>query len=183
MRALPETRQIVPAAKPADPLRDSSADVWARWSRDREQRRVEALMRLEAENRALMTAPLYPHECAQRCAEDSRRFVRDWRAIRPQLGAAWGKLLKAQPELSPEMTRQRRDVLNAIVNSLPAHLRSAAGEMHTMIDLMLTAHEAAAYHVGFEAGKLDADQHDRVSYQRTRRRPAAGLRLHLEAAR
>jgi hypothetical protein len=168
---------------PADPLRDSSAETWARWSRDREQRRIETLMHAEAQNRALMTQPLYPQECAQRCAEDTRRFAKDWRAVRPSLGAAWGKLLKAQPELSPEMTKQRRLVLTAIIDSLPAHLQATANELHNLIDLLLTAHEAAAYHVGFCAGQLDADLHDRVETHRARRRVGSTDPLRLTLAR
>jgi hypothetical protein len=170
---------------PADPLTDSSAATWARWSRDREQRRIETLMHAEAENRALMTQPLYPLECAKRIAEDMRGVAKDWRAMRPTLGPAWGRLLKAQPELGPELTRQRRMVLDAIITSLPAHLQTTANELHNLIDLLLTGHEAAAYHVGFCAGQLDAELRDRVETQRARRRQvpalsAPALRLHLD---
>jgi hypothetical protein len=66
-------------------------------------------------------------------------------------------------------------------SSLPAHLQTTANELHNLIHLLLTAHEAAAYHVGFEAGKLDAELHVdrrgrlRVSSQLA---PTNALRLH-----
>jgi hypothetical protein len=46
-------------------------------------------------------------------------------------------------------------VFNAVPPSFHAHVH----ELRTLIDLLLVAHEAAAYVVGFEAGRLDERTH------------------------
>lgn len=151
-------------------LTEASADVWARWSHDRELRQIQRRVHAETEAREAANLPIYPRECAQRIAEDTRTVAPDWRHFRPSLGAAWGRLLKAQPELTPELTRQREATITAVFNSVPSHLQPSLRELRTLIDLLLMAHEAAAYQVGYEGGKLDAqtrvDAHGRTLTER-----------------
>ena len=146
-------------------LTETSADVWARWSRDRERRDIQQRINADLEARAAANLPIYPRECAERIAEDARAVAPDWRHMRPTLGPAWGRLLKAQPELAPDLTRQREATITAVFNSAPRHMQDAVRDLRTLIDLLLVAHEAAAYQVGFEAGKLAAG----TSYRRQER--------------
>jgi hypothetical protein len=137
-------------------LRESDTDVWQRWSEDRERRDLQARARATVANKHAADEPIYPRECAARLAADTCHVAPDWRHIRPTLGAAWGRLLKAQPELSPEITRQREAAVTAVFNAVPPSFQAHVHELRTLIDLLLVAHEAGAYYVGFEAGRLDA---------------------------
>jgi hypothetical protein len=82
--ALPPTKPAVGDERPADPLNDSTADVWARWSRDREQRRLEELMAPEGEESTHKSVPA----AVPTIPAGSRRT---WGSIRPSLGTALGK--------------------------------------------------------------------------------------------
>jgi hypothetical protein len=147
---------------PADRvLTESEGDTWARWSEDRERRDLQARARATVANKQTAGEPIYPRECAARLAAETHHVAPDWRHIRPTLGAPWGRLLKAQPELSPEITRQREAAVTAVFNAVPPSFQAHVHELRTLIDLLLVAHEAAAYVVGFEAGRLDARQKGR----------------------
>jgi hypothetical protein len=98
-------RALVSPAERA--LRESEADTWARWSEDRERRELQARARATVANKQAADEPIYPRECAARIAVETQHVAPDWRHIRPTLGAPWGRLLKSQPELSPELIRQR----------------------------------------------------------------------------
>lgn len=177
------------AEKPVNPaercLSESSRDVWSRWSVDRERREIQKRVNAEQERREAENLPIYPRECAERIAQDTAAVAPDWRHFRPTLGPAWGRLLKAQPELAPDLTRTREATITAVFAAVPTHLRQSVTELRTLIDLMLMAHEAAAYVVGFEAGKLyertDVDRDGRHDKRRRRppRREAGELRLTL----
>lgn len=145
-------------------------------------------MRKELETREAANLPIYPRECAERIAQDTAAVAPDWRHIRPTLGAPWGRLLKAQPELSPELTRQREAAITAVFNAAPSHLRESVRELRTLIDLLLMAHEAAAYQVGWESRAVHdrrVDQREKAHVQRgAKRKGEAGeLRLHLGGER
>ena len=99
--------KVARPAAPADPLREDSAAVWSRWSRDREIRDVVEQRTIDLDNRQLATRAIYPRECAARLADELKYVAPDWRTARPTLGPAWGQLLKQQPELAPELIRRR----------------------------------------------------------------------------
>lgn len=161
-------------------LSASSRDVWHRWSIDRERRELQRQVNAEQERREAANLPIYPRECAERIAQDTAAVAPDWRHIRPTLGPAWGRLLKAQPELAPDLTRRRESTITAVFAGVPPHLRESVRDLRTLIDLLLTAHEAAAYQVGFEAGRLDERiAIDRERQHRQRHRPRE-LRLTLD---
>jgi hypothetical protein len=130
--------------------------------------------------------PIYPRECAERLADEMSTVAPDWRYIRPTLGPAWRRLLKAQPELSPEIADQREATITAVFNSVPRHLRGTVGDLRTLIDLLLMGHEVTAYLVGFESGRRAERIHDdargraRASSRPhvTRSKDGARLRLH-----
>ncbi|HVL66773.1 MAG TPA: hypothetical protein VM364_05870 [Vicinamibacterales bacterium] len=174
-------RQDLSAVKRA--LTESSAETWARWSEDRQRREIQRRINAEMEVRHAADLPIYPRECAARIAEETRTVAPDWRHIRPTLGPAWGRLLKAQPELAPDLTKQREATITAVFNAVPRHLQECVRDLRTLIDLLLTAHEAAAYQVGFEGGKLHAQ--DRGGQKRAQRKRGkeeqgdTGLRLTL----
>lgn len=169
-------------------LTEGSKDVWARWSHDRELRQLQRKAHAELAAREAANLPIYPRECALRIAEDTRASAPDWRFIRDTLGPAWMRLLRAQPELAPAMTKQREATITAIFNSVPSHLQASINDLRTLIELMLIAHECAAYLVGFEGGKLRAhereDAHGRTHRTPSRRAAREGaetsLRLTLE---
>lgn len=153
---------------PADrALTESESTTWARWSEDRERRDLQRQARATVASKQAANEPLYPRECAERIASETCHIAPDWRHIRPTLGAPWGRLLKAQPELSPKITAQREATITAVFNGAPRHLQEAVKDLRVLIDLLLMAHEAAAYQVGFEAGRMDERQH-----ASTRRREA-----------
>lgn len=137
-------------------LTGTSTEVWQRWSEDRERREIQRKVNAEMEAREAASLPIYPRECAARIAEETHSVAPDWRHIRPTLGPAWARLLKAQPELAPDLTRQKEQAITAVFNTVPRHLQGAVADLRILIDLLLTAHEAAAYQVGFESGKLHA---------------------------
>ena len=145
-RALPDERT----------LSETSAETWARWSREREHRNIQRRIAAETNAREAASLPIYPRECAERIAEETRTVAPDWRHMRPTLGPAWGRLLKAQPELTPDLTRQREAAITGVFNAVPRHMQEAVRDLRTLIDLLLVAHEAAAYQIGFEAGKMHA---------------------------
>lgn len=140
----------------------------------------------EIEAREAANLPIYPRECAERIAQETHSVAPDWRHVRPTLGPAWGRLLKAQPELAADITAQREATMTAVFNSVPRHLRASVNDLRLLIDLMLMAREAAAYHVGYESGRLteraQADGRGRTVHPRphVRRatRPDSLLRLH-----
>src|SRR5690606_32931856 len=104
-------------------LRETDTETWARWSEDRERRELQERARATVAAKQAADEPIYPRECAERIACDTQHCAPDWRHIRPTLGAPWGRLLKAQPELSPEMIRQREAVVTAVFNSVPRPLQ------------------------------------------------------------
>lgn len=185
-RKLTTMSDDVPASVPVavKPLTEESGDIWARWARDREARQIQRKINAEMEAREAASLPIYPRECAERIAQDTKDVAPDWRTIRPTIGPAWGRLLKAQPELSRELSEQREATITAVFNTVPRHLRATVNDLRALIDLLLMAHEAAAYQVGYEGGKLAAKP-AHVEYQRTRKRhtsrdtqaEASGLRL------
>lgn len=172
----------------AEPDDTRSREVWARWARDREAREVQRTINAELEARDAANLPIYPRECAERIAEDMQTVAPDWRHIRPTLGPAWRRLLKAQPELSPELVAQREATITAVFNAVPRHLRGSVDDLRTLIDLLLAGHETAAYLVGFESGRLvERVREDARGRVRTSSRPQVtrattddndGLRLH-----
>lgn len=146
-------RSLSPATRA---LQETETETWARWSEDRDRRDLQQRARATVANRLTANEPIYPRECAERMAADTQHVAPDWRFIRPTLGAPWGRLLKSQPELAPEVTRQREAAVTAVFNAVPSSYQMHVRELRTLIDLLLTAHESAAYQVGFEAGKLEA---------------------------
>jgi hypothetical protein len=50
--------------------------------------------------------------------------------------------------------------VTAVFNAVPASFQADVRDLRTLIDLLVVAHEAAAYVVGF-AGRLDARQKGR----------------------
>ena len=150
-------------------LTETSREVWERWSHDRQLRQLRRKANAELEAREAANLPIYPRECAKRIAEDTCDVAPDWRHIRPTLGPAWGRLLKAQPELAPDLTRAREAAIRAVFDSAPSHLRETIRDLRVLIDLALTAHEAAAYQVGFEAGRMYDKQHT-AKWERPRKK-------------
>ena len=156
-RALPADVKTVPPVdlkQPVDPLRDSSAETWGRWSRDKEIREAVERRAEDLQNRDMATRAIYPRECAAKLANELKYVAPDWRTARPTLGPAWGQLLKQQPELAPALTRRREQIIATLFNTLPSEYHAAIFDLRKLIDLMLEAHEAAAYLVGFESGRL-----------------------------
>jgi hypothetical protein len=163
--ALPaDVRNVTPETS-VDPLTENSADVWARWSRDKELRDVVERRKVELHNKTLATQPLYPRECAAQVAESIRLVAPDWRHARATLGPAWGRLLKAQPELAPELTKRREAIVVSLFNATPPEYHRAISDLRALFDLVLIAHEAAAYVVGFESGQRVA-VHDRPTIEK-----------------
>lgn len=157
-RALPEHVKAVGPETTPEPLADTDAEVWNRWSRDREIRDAVERRQLDLENREVATRAIYPRECAERLADAIKTVAPDWRTARPTLGPAWGQLLKQQPELAPELTRRREAIITALFNHTPPEFHRALTDLRKLIELMLEAHEAAAYLVGWEGGR----QHERL---------------------
>ncbi|CAN5877471.1 hypothetical protein BH24ACI5_BH24ACI5_04200 [soil metagenome] len=160
----------------------SATEIWATWSEERDRRELQARARATVAQKIAADEPIYPRECAERIAADTQHVAPDWRHIRPTLGAPWGRLLKAQPERAPEITKQREAVVTAVFNAVPSSLQGTVRELRTLIDLLLVGHEASAYQVGFEAGKIEGRQHEDErgrlrSSTRAPRKPGA-LRLH-----
>ena len=155
-------------------LSETSEETWRRWGVDRDRREVQRRINKELEAREFANLPIYPRECAVRLAEDTRSVAPDWRHIRPDLGPAWSRLLKAQVELTPEITDQREATITAVFKAVPRHLQPAVADLRILIDLLLIGHEAAAYQVGFEAGRLNQsaqeDERGRVRHSRRQRR-------------
>jgi hypothetical protein len=180
-RALPEHVKSVNPTTTVDPLRESSAEVWARWSRESAMRDAVERRKIAVANREMATKAIYPRECAERLAEDLKQVAPDWRHARPTLGPEWGRLLQQQPEMAPELTKRREAIITTLFNHTPPEFHRAIQDLRTLIDYMLIAHEAAAYTVGFESGRK-RDQTHVDSRDRTRTRQAtisAGLRLTL----
>jgi len=150
-RALPEhVKAVGPDDRGVDPLSESSAAVWNRWSRDREIRQAVEHRTVELTNREIATRAIYPRECAARLAEELKTVAPDWRFARPTLGPAWGQLLKQQPELAPELTKRREAIITTLLNHTPPEFHRAIHDLRKLIDLRLEAHEAAAFYVGWE---------------------------------
>jgi hypothetical protein len=163
-------------------LTESSKDVWERWSHDRERRQLQRKINAELEAREAANQPIYPRECCERIAQETYNVAPDWRHIRPTLGPAWGRLLKAQPELTPDLTRQREAAITAVFNAAPPHLRESVRDLRVLIDLLLVAHEAAAYQVGWESRAVHdrhADQLERACTTKKQNPREGELRLTL----
>lgn len=165
-----------------DPLSETSVETWARWRADREARELQQRIAADAAEQDARELPIYPVELARRIAEDTRATAPDWRATDGQRGAAWGKLLRLQPELLAEITRQREAVITAILNTLPRHLHASVNELRTLTALLLAGHEAAAYAVGYQAGLLRTQEHtdERGRTRRSVRENRGPLRLSLD---
>lgn len=122
-----DTDEQINAAQRA--LTESSADVWARWSQDRERREMQRRINAEIEAREAANLPIYPRECAERIAQDTQKVAPDWRHIRPSLGPVWARLLRAQPELAADLTRQREATITAVFDAVPRYMRESVREL------------------------------------------------------
>ncbi len=190
-RALPAgLKAIGPASEAAiDPRTEPEGDAWARWSRDREFREAIERRKVELANQALATRAIYPLECVQQLAHDLRGVGPDWRAARATLGPAWGDLLKQQPELAPELTKRREQIITTLFDTVPPEYRRAIQDLRTLIDYLLTAHEAAAFLVGHECGRSVAgrdrarNQNNRSDILKTSERPRLTMGDEMKAAR
>src|SRR5688572_21312197 len=137
--AVLETRDEPTPVTVGQVLSESSREVWQRWRVDREIRAARRRINAELEAREAANLPIYPRECAQRLAEDLQTVAPDWRHARPTLGPAWGRLLKAQPELARDLTEQREQAVTAVFASVPKAMQRTVSELRTLIDLLLTA--------------------------------------------
>ena len=134
-RAVPTDAKAIGPATAVDPLTETDAEIWNRWSRDREIREAVERRRMALANREMAERSIYPIECAQRLAHELKAVAPDWRAARPTLSAAWGQLLRQQPELTPELTRRREAVITALLNNTPPEFHRAIEDLRKLIDL------------------------------------------------
>ncbi len=179
------THDDVPVSVPAvvSPRAEWSLFDWSNWSAERERQRLA----FEARERAAVMGPIYPAELARALAEDHVQYGVDWRYIRPTLGAEWDQLLRSQPELDARTVREREDLWRALLNGASRSMQGVITDLRIHLDLVLTAHECAAYRVGVETGKLMArtrvDARGRIRHQPPPHRTDGGadraLRLHL----
>jgi hypothetical protein len=190
----PQITDDEPATVPAvavNPLTETEAETWKRWSQDRQQRQLEKQAEAIASNEAMKTAAIYPRELAQAIAHDAAHAViPDWRLLRTEHGGLLKRLIAQQPEWRLREIQQYGPLVRLIADNLPVHIRPLVADLETIIELRAVAREAAAFFVGMETGRRLAQQHvDGQGRLRGSRRavrkpgtspsPDTALRLHL----
>ncbi len=138
---------------------ETSDDVWRRWSADRLERERADKMKLQARADAYAERAIYPIEVARTVAiEHGQDVCPSWRDLKDLIREEYGRILKEQPEMRQRDVKAREQIIVALFNGLPAHLHGALSELRTVIELVGTAREAAAFLIGFEIGRESGRQ-------------------------
>jgi hypothetical protein len=165
-----------PATVPAvavNPLTETDAETWQRWSQDRHQRKLQKRAEIQASNDAQATAPIYPREFAQAIAKDAAHTVLpDWRLLRTEYGGLLKRLIAQQPDWRPREVQQFGPLVRLIADNLPPHIRPLVQDLEAITELRAVAREAAAFFIGMETGRRLEYQHiDPEGRLRESRRP------------
>ena len=150
---------------------------WSEWSKEHERKRIAHNIAI---TQAATDKAIYPREIAETIADDYVKQVPDWRLLRPEIGAAFGRIVKQQPEWQQPEIKRRSDILHMIRENLPRHIRPLVQDLELLLDLVSQAQEASAYLVGYcvgrKAERVYTDAHGRQQVRRSRQ---AGLgRIH-----
>jgi hypothetical protein len=125
---------------------------WSEWSAQHERQRIA---NETAEVQKRIGTPIYPREMAVKLAADTARIgVPDWRLLRDEHRGDVARILREQPELHQRDMRQRDQLLRAVFDHLPAHLRPVLSDLRVLWDVLIVAHEATAYLIGVETGRV-----------------------------
>lgn len=166
-----------PATVPAvvSPLAEDSAATWARWSEDRAERERAERIEVEAKGQTALDRAVYSREIAEAIADDAAKQIPDWRLLRPEVAAAFIRIVRQQPEYRQREIQQHDSVMRLIEDNLPAHIRPLVRDVHTITELITLAREAAAFLVGHATGRKAARLHtDDRGRVRTSTRPNRG---------
>lgn len=161
-----------------NPLTEGSRAAWTRWSEDRADR--DAAERIQATAEKATDRAVYAREIAEAIADDAAKVVPDWRLLRPEVAAAFIKIVRQQPEYRQREVGQRESMLRLIEDNLPTHIRPLMQDLRTIHELTALARESAAFLVGHATGRKarHTDDHGRRAGLRPNRKP---LRLALAA--
>jgi hypothetical protein len=158
--AAPEDEPATVPAVAVNPLTETDAETWQRWSTDRHQRQLEQQAATKAHNDAMTTAAIYPREIAQAIAHDAAHAViPDWRLLRTEHGGLLKRLIAQQPEWRLREVQQYGPLLRLVQDNLPPHIRPLIQDLEAIIELRAVAREAAAFFTGTETGRRLAQQH------------------------
>ncbi len=130
---------------------------WSEWS---EQHERDRLAREAADVQKRLSTPIWPREQAAKLAQETARIgVPDWRLLRDEHRGDVARILREQPELQQRDVKQRDHLLNAIFRSLPSHLQPTLSDLRLLWEQVIIAHEATAYLIGIETGRVLERQH------------------------
>jgi len=175
----PAKRTPAVTAIAVNPLTEKSDATWQRWSEERAERERVARIAAEAQTSTALDRAVYAREIAEAIADDAAKQIPDWRLLRPEVAAAFSRIVKQQPEYRIKEIQQRDSILRLIQDNLPRHIQPLVQDFQTVNDLMALARESAAFLVGHATGRKAARLHtDDRGRVRSSTRPNRGpLRL------
>lgn len=146
---------------------ESSTDTWKRWSQERAERDRLEQLRQTALNQADTERGIYPVEIARYVAQHhAQGACPEWRYLKDLCAQEFGRILREQPEMRQRDVQSRERIITALFGALPAHMQGALSELRTVMELVATARESAAFlmafEIGREAGRRDALRDPRV---------------------
>jgi hypothetical protein len=130
---------------------EASREQWARWSEDKTDR--ERAARITTTAQTALDKAVYAREIAAAIATDAAKLVPDWRILRPEVAAAFMRIVKQQPEFRQRELQQRDSMLRLIADNLPAHIQPLMRDLQTVTELIALARESSAFLVGYETGR------------------------------
>ena len=144
----------------ANPVtRESSNDIWKRWSDERAERDRRDRLRHRAMAKAETEEGIYHVEIARLIAQHHGQAVcPEWRYLRDLIGRQFSKILHQQPEMRERDVKAREKIVTALFEALPLHLRPALMELRTLLELVTVARESTTALIMFEMGRASGFQ-------------------------
>jgi hypothetical protein len=130
---------------------DQSRAQWARWSEDRAER--DRAARIQATAQTALDKAVFAREIAAAIATDAAKLCPDWRLLRPDVAAAFMRIVRQQPEFRQKELTQRDSMIRLIQDNLPRHIEPLVQDLLTVTELITLARESSAFLVGYETGR------------------------------
>lgn len=129
---------------------EESRAQWARWSEDRADR--ERAARIQVTAQTALDKAVFAREIAEAIATDASKLCPDWRILRPEVAAAFMRIVRQQPEFRQKEITQRDSMIRLIQDNLPRHIEPLVRDFMTVTELITLARESSAFLVGYAVG-------------------------------
>jgi hypothetical protein len=101
------------------------------------------ILHLEATAQTPLERAIYSIEIADAIAADAAKLIPSCRLLRPEVTAAFMKIVRQQPEYRQKEIQQRNSILRLTHDNLPRHIPPLVQDFQTVNELMALARESA----------------------------------------